>query len=272
MSCSDEDDFKSCHIQDRGYWAAHGNTDLQLLPSSHSALERETHAQVAEKLGYDGNYIRWNMEEFQRKLDQLMWYWAISVRQVKPQNMKFTLLSFGTLYLLPYHGCVFNASWKTWEPSLLTTCVNVVVSAEEACHPSCQNWEKQFPFHVQQGNAPELINGRGIPLLRNEDYNCFLPLNLNKLILPHNPHELPQDLCHLWTILVHLVWKPIWTWCWGWSGLFEDHSNLTQPGWGGVERGPWGIWLWHITWWVERCIFGCIRILALDIMLHNDPL
>ncbi len=106
MSCSDEEDFKSCHIQDRGYWAAHGNTDLQLLPSSHSALERETHAQVAEMLGYDGNYIRWNMEEFQCKLDQLMWYWAISVRQVKPQNMKFTLLSFGTLYLLTYHGCV----------------------------------------------------------------------------------------------------------------------------------------------------------------------
>ncbi len=150
MSCSDEDDFKSCHTQDRGYWAAHGNTDLQQLPSSHSALESETHAQVAEMLGYDGNCIRWNMEEFQCKLDQLMWYWAISVRQVKPQNMKFTLLSFGTLYLLPYHGCVFNASWKTWEPSLLTTCVNVVVSAEEACHPSCQNWENSFPSMVSK--------------------------------------------------------------------------------------------------------------------------
>ncbi len=149
----------------------------------------------------------------------VLWF-HIRVRQVKPHHVKFTLLSFGTLYLLPDYGCVFNTYWKTWEPSLLTTCVDVVVAAEEAGHPSCQNWEKQFPFHVQQGNAPELIYGGGIPLLRNEDSNCLLPLNWNGLVLPHNLHELPQDLCHLWAILVHFVWKPIWTWCWGWSGLF----------------------------------------------------
>ncbi len=95
--------------------------------------------------------MRSNVEEFQSKLNQLMWYWAIRVRQVKPHHVKFTLLSFGTLYLLPDYGCVFNTSWNTWEPSLLTTCVDVVVAAEEAGHPSCQNWEKLFPFHVQQG-------------------------------------------------------------------------------------------------------------------------
>ncbi len=93
-------------------------------------------------------------------------------------------------------------------------------------------------------SAPELIYGRGIPLLRNEDSNCLLPLNWNELVLPHNPHELPQGLCHLWAILVRFVWKPIWTWCWSWSGLFRTSLISHSLGWevsngdlGGTGRG-----------------------------------
>ena len=135
----------------------------------------------------DGTYI----EGFKGVRDELVGNWAEVVCQVQPNYVQVFFTSFGCLDLLPDRCRMFHAAREPWDSCLLAAGIDILVCQEVACHSSGQDGEKDFPLHIQQGDASELTEVLGVFFLWNEGSNCFAPRRWDRLSFPSCHHESP---------------------------------------------------------------------------------